>query len=403
MDYFYFFKDNKRFITFGIMLTFFSSFGQTFLISLYVPDLISMLGLTNAMFGGLYAAATILGALSLFYFGRFIDTVPLRRFSVMTAIILLASCLVIAFSGSFVSVLLGLFGLRFAGQGLLGHIALTSMSKYYEENRGKALSLSVLGFSIGEAVFPVTIGFVIGLYDWRAALIFSAVLIGIVLIPFIYWLLYRVPEKVETEKEDHRHAFRQRDLMADRRFYIIALNSIILPFMLTGLLFYQLILAEQKGWTLEWMAICFIGFAVVRTIGSIAAGLLVDRFSGIQLFPLYLIPFIIGVMLLTFLSHPYIAFVYLSLAGFSMGLSASVKGAVLAEVYGTRYIGYIRGIFTSIGVLSTAISPVVIGWMLDAGWGFATISLLSAVGTAGVVWFSFHLKADKEIILVSSQ
>ncbi len=39
------------------------------------------------------------------------------------------------------------------------------MSRYYEENRGKALSLSLLGYSIGEAVFPVTIGFVIGLYD----------------------------------------------------------------------------------------------------------------------------------------------------------------------------------------------------------------------------------------------
>jgi len=404
MDYILFFKDNKRFITFGIMMTFFSSFGQTFLISLYVPNLIAMLGLSNAMFGGLYAGATIFGALSLMYFGRMIDTVSLRKFSVVTAVILLVSCLVIAFSGNLAGVAIGLFGLRFAGQGLLGHIALTSMSRYYEENRGKALSLSVLGFSIGEAIFPVTIGFVIGLYDWRTALIFSAVLIGIILIPLIYWLLSKVPDKIENKNDEQdTQKFSYIEILSKRRFYIITINTIMLPFMLTGLLFYQLILAEQKGWTLEWMATCFIGFAVARTLGSIAVGPLVDRFSGVQLFPLYLIPFVAGVSLLVFFSHPYIAMIYLSLAGFAMGLSQSIKGAVLAEVYGTRYIGTIRSMYTAIGVLSTALSPVLIGWMLDAGWRFASISLIAALIVTGVIMLSFLLKTEKDYVIIPSQ
>ncbi len=404
MDYILFFKDNKRFITFGIMMTFFSSFGQTFLISLYVPNLIAMLGLTNAAFGGLYAGATILGAVSLMYFGRLIDTVSLRKFSVITAVILLMSCLVIAFSGSIAGVVIGLFGLRFAGQGLLGHIALTSMSRHYEENRGKALSLSVLGFSIGEAIFPVTIGFVIGLYDWRAALIFSAILIGIILIPLIYWLLSKVPDTTDNnEDKREKHNFSYVQLLSDKRFYIIALNGTMLPFMLTGLLFYQIILAEQKGWAIEWMATCFIGFAVARTLGSIVSGPLVDRYSGVQLFPLYLIPFVIGVSLLAFFSHPYIALFYLSLAGFAMGLSQSVKGAVLAEMYGTRYIGTIRSLFTALGVLSTAVSPVIIGWMLDAGWNFTSISLIAAMIVTGVIMLSFLLKTEKDYIIIPSQ
>jgi len=403
MDYILFFKDNKRFITFGIMLTFFSSFGQTFIISLYVPELISMLGLTNSLFGGMYAAATILSAAALLYIGRLIDTVSLRSYSIVTALLLLLSCLLIAFSTSIAGILLGLFGLRLAGQGLLGHIALTSMSRVYEENRGKALSLSVLGFSFGEAVFPVTIGFVIGLYDWRMGLLFSAILIGFILIPLIYWLLRHTPEQADGSNNTKENSVRYSELLADRNFYIIAVNSIMLPFMLTGLLFYQLILAEQKGWTLEWMATCFIGFAVFRTAGSILSGPLIDRFSGIQLFPLYLIPFVLGVLALVFFSHPYIALIYLSLAGFAMGLSASIKSAVLAEMYGTRYIGTIRSIFTAIGVFSTAVSPVLFGWILDTGGSFVLIASISACIVACVIVVSYQLNTEKRIIAIPSQ
>ncbi len=86
-----------------------------------------------------------------------------------------------------------------------------------------------------------------------------------------------------------------------------------------------------------------------------------------------------------------------------MGVGGSVKGAVLAEVYGTRYIGTIRSMFTSIGVLSTALSPIIIGWMLDAGYNFTTISLLCAFVVTGVVAISYQLNINKGVALVFSQ
>jgi MFS family permease len=396
MEYYRFFKDNKHFISFGIILTFFSSFGQTFLISLYVPDLLAMLGLTNASFGGLYSGATITGALMLIYAGRLIDRIPLRTYSVATAVALLLSCIVLAIGGSAWSVALGLFGLRFAGQGMMAHIVMTSMSRYYEEHRGKALSLSLLGFSLGEAVFPVSIGFILGLYGWRTSLYFSAALIVFMLIPMIYWLLRYQPDGDEDRDEHSGIKMSYRELIADRRFFIISVNGTLLPFMLTGLMFYQLILAAQKGWSIEWIATCFVGFAAARTVGSLLSGPLVDRFSAQRLFPLYLIPFVLGVLALAFFSHPYTAMLYLSLAGFAMGLSASIKSAVIAEIYGTRYIGSIRSVFGAMTVVSTAVSPILIGWLLDIGWDFSLISLISAAAASAVVWLSFFLKSNED-------
>ena len=48
-----------------------------------------------------------------------------------------------------------IFGLRFFGQGMLIHIPAVAIGKWYGKNKGKALSLSIMGFSIGEAIFPV--------------------------------------------------------------------------------------------------------------------------------------------------------------------------------------------------------------------------------------------------------
>jgi len=50
-----------------------------------------------------------------------------------------------------------LLGIRFAGQGLMSHISQTVMGRYFEDDRGKALSLAALGYPVGEMIFPIII------------------------------------------------------------------------------------------------------------------------------------------------------------------------------------------------------------------------------------------------------
>lgn len=85
MVYFRFFLTHPRILSFGLLLTLFSSFGQTFLVSIFVPHLLEEFSLNTAQFGSLYAAATLTSAAGLPFLGRLIDRVPLRRFSVASA------------------------------------------------------------------------------------------------------------------------------------------------------------------------------------------------------------------------------------------------------------------------------------------------------------------------------
>ncbi|MFA5068715.1 MAG: MFS transporter [Candidatus Omnitrophota bacterium] len=168
MTYIKLFLDNKRIISFGFLLTLFSSAGQTFFLSLYVNSILADFCLTNASFGLLYSSATILSAAALAFAGRFIDYYNLRTYALISSGLLCLSCVATALSRNIVVLFIGLWGLRFAGQGLLSHISSTSMAKFFIDKRGKALSVSVLGYAFGEGILPVIIT---GLSYWRAGVL----------------------------------------------------------------------------------------------------------------------------------------------------------------------------------------------------------------------------------------
>ena len=50
---------NKKVLLFGIIFTFFSSFGQSFFLGLFNPSIRDELNITHGQFGTIYAIATI--------------------------------------------------------------------------------------------------------------------------------------------------------------------------------------------------------------------------------------------------------------------------------------------------------------------------------------------------------
>jgi predicted lysophospholipase L1 biosynthesis ABC-type transport system permease subunit len=61
-------------------------------------------------------------------------------------------------------------------------------------------------------------------------------------------------------------------------------------------------------------------------------------------------------------------------------LGSTTKSALLTELYGENVIGTVRSLFASIMVFSTAISPFLMGWMLDNNVAMETI-FLTAIST----------------------
>ena len=402
---------DPRFLGFGFVLAFFSSFGQTFFISLFGDEIRTTFDLSHGDFGLCYSLATLASGMTIIWLGRKIDSVDLRIFSTVACGGLVLACFGMAVVPAVALLGVVLFLLRLTGQGLLSHAAMTSMARYFDIGRGKAISVAGLGFPAGEAVLPIAAVVIMARIGWRETWLAIAAGLFVIGIPLILWLLRghearhcahldRVAVAEDSTNADDQFAGLGRqwtlgEVLRDPRFFVV-LPAIMAPaFIVTGLFFHQVYLVESKGWSLTWFAGCFAVFAATQFPAGLIAGTLVDRYGARRLLPLYLAPLTAGVAVLAMTAHWLAAPAFMALAGLTAGLSGPIVGSMWAEMYGVRHLGAIRAMVTAVLVFGTAGSPVTMGWLIDAGVSMDTIAWLccayAAAGTA-LAWLATRKK-----------
>ncbi len=379
MAYLRFFLTHPRILSFGVLLTLFSSFGQTFLISIFVPRLLETFELDTATFGVLYAAATLLSAASLPFFGRLMDRTSLMSFSLAVGAGLALACLLMALAPNVPALFLAILGLRLTGQGLLSLTASTTMARVFLEGRGKALSVSGLGYPLGEGLLPMVVVLLIHAVGWRLSWGLLGVGIALGLLPAMASLLRDVETAHQAEVARHRSRPAKIQFLRDRRFLLLLPGTLFIPCVLTALFLYQIPLAEHRGWSSQTMAAAFIGFAAARMIASLAVGPWIDRWGAVRLFPVLLTPVGLGLIILSLGTSPWVAFAYLALAGVSQGIASPTMTALWAELYGVESLGATKGTVSTLGIFATALGPILLGSLLKAGISFSVLISWSAV------------------------
>ena len=385
MSYLQFVLRNRRFLAFGVLMTMASSFGQTYFVSLFGADIRAEFGLGHGSFGLIYSVATVVSAACLIWVGRLIDDMPLRRYAVLVCMGLIAATFFLAFAETVIFLFLALFALRLTGQGLMTHTAITGMVRGFSAARGKAISIANLGMPFAEGTFPIMAVAITATLGWRQSWIMFGIALSVLLVPTVMWLLKghdrTVPSKIVADHptEPAERRWTRSDVLHDPRFYLV-LPAVLAPsFIITGMFFHQVHLAGSKGWSLALLATAFIGFSISHSLTGIATGPVIDRFGATRLMPFVLLPMGCGLLLLSLSDHPAIAFGYMIAAGISAGVASTAVAAMWAEVYGLAHLGAIRALVTSLGVLSSALSPVLFGWMIDRGTSMDSLALMNLV------------------------
>ena len=151
-----FFLFDPKLLLYGFTITFFSSYGQTFFISIFNKEIRSFYNLSDGEFGLIYALATITSSFILIWFAKLIDKIDLRIYSIIICLGLTLACLGMFYLMDYIFFLfLIILSLRFFGQGAMGHAGDTTMSRYFDVNRGKALSVGNLGVMFGFMILDV--------------------------------------------------------------------------------------------------------------------------------------------------------------------------------------------------------------------------------------------------------
>ena len=391
---------NFKVILFGFIFTFFSSFGQSFFLGLFNPSIRSDLNISHGQFGTIYASATICSSLILVWAGKKIDEYKLFNYSFFVIILLFLSTLFFSFINNIILLGVGVFLMRFSGQGLMSHTSSTSISRYFDRTRGKSLSISLLGLSTAEFLLPVLVIFSLTFFSWRIVWQSMAFLIIFILPLVIMSTIRKVnfDSREENPKENLKKiikSWKRNEVLKDYRFYIISLNMLAMPWIFTGIAVYQSFIADSKLWDIYTIPKAFMVYSVASIITLTLSGPLVDKFSSRKLITFMNIPLLISMVVLFSMNNTYSAYLFLGLVGVSNGLSNVLGSSTWAEIYGVKYIGSIKALTTAFMVFSTAFGTAFFGILIDKGVSIEGISMFA--GTYIVISLSFLLIFRKSL------
>ncbi len=392
-------------IIFGFIFTFFSSFGQSFFLGLFNSSIRDALSITHGQFGSIYASATLLSSIVLVWIGKKIDDVNILKFASYVIIFLSISCFIFSKISSVIFLFVGIFLMRLSGQGLSSHTATTTISRFFEKNRGRALSTGWLGLSLAEFILPVLIVFLLTFIHWRDIWVSISILVIIVLPIATYFLVKDI--KLDTREESKKDIvykeikqWKRIEVLKDYRFYIICMTMLAMPWIATGAWVFQSYMTSSKDWGPYVIAQSFMVYSVLSVITLFISGFLIDKFSSRKLLIYMNIPLFFATVILFYFDAEISSFFFFGLIGITNGLANVLGSSTWAEIYGVKYIGSIKALTTALMVFATAFGTALFGILIDINFSIEQIAIVSGgyILTSIILLYSVRSKLNPEYI-----
>lgn len=377
-----FFLNDPKMLIYGFMIIFFGSYGQTFFIALFNDDIKNYYSLTDGQFGLIYALSTTLSSLLLINVAKLIDFIDLRIYSIIITTGLIITCIsiyILPFNIFYLVIII--LSLRFFGQGAMTHAGITSLTRYFGKDRGKAISFGNLGGMLGVMFLPIIVVYFKNFFSFREIWLFSSISL-VIFLPILYIILNNQKQRQKKFKESIQGSFKKWktiDVIKNKKFLTYLPITTFFSFIGTGLMFHQIFIFSQKGWTIDMLGVGFIFLGGFSILGLIIGGPLIDMLHPQKAILYLLLPIFLAILILLAFDSFIFLLIYMSLYGFNLGISSPFTGSLWAEIFGLESLGTVKALFHALVVFASALSPVVFGYVIDWGYGLGMISLISLV------------------------
>lgn len=405
--YLRFIRENLPFLATGALLSFLSSFGQTFFISIFGGEIREAYGLSNGDWGLIYMVGTGASALLMVFAGGLADRFRVRSLGIGVVLLLASACLFMAFNAALALLPFVIFALRFTGQGMTTHVATVAMARWFIATRGRALAVAAFGFMLGEATLPLTMVWLKSFIDWRTLWVcFAGFCVVACFVLYRLLRLERTPQSMASATQStgmYDKHWTRADALRHPLFWTMVPAVMSFSGFGTAFWFHQVHFAEIKGWSHLALVSVFPLGTLALSLSTIGYGWAIDRFGATRLLPIYLIPLVIAFILHWYapsLGWTALAVVLMGIAG---GGQSTLLNACWAEFYGTRHIGAIKSAAAALMVLGSAIGPGLSGWLIDVGVGFEAQQLgYAAVFAFAALILIIPTRKAREALAVSS-
>ncbi len=377
-----FLRENIPWLSAGVLLTFLSSFGQTFFISIFAGEIRTEFGLSHGEWGGIYTLGTTASAILMVWSGALTDRFRARALGAIVLIFLTLACFFMAANHAVWLLPFVIFSLRFTGQGMTSHIAMVAMSRWFIATRGKALSVATLGFAVGESTLPLVFVALMLIYDWRSLWMLAGI-VALLGIPLLLLLL-------RQERTPHMMASLDQALGMQAQHWTRnqTLRHFLFWFMVPALLgpgafntaffFHQVHFAEVKAMTHVELVAMFPFYTAVSIGAMVLSGWALDKLGTARLIPYFQVPMVAAFFIFAFANSNLTMLLGFFFLGLTTGANSTLPNAFWAEFYGTRNLGSIKAMAAAVMVFGSAIGPGITGLGIDLGLGIEAQYLIIA-------------------------
>lgn len=340
--------------------------GQSFLIAVFVDDMLAATGLSRTVFSGLYAAGTVVSAVSMLVLGRVIDRHGLRAAWVAVAAALALACGLASVAAGAVVAFLALATLRTFGQGSFPLLGTLLVARSFERRRGQAMAVANLGVTGASVLLPPAVAALIVAVGWRHAYQILGLVLLIVVLPLAA-LVKEGPARgtpaasadaPRSQPSATRAVFGNRLTVPSRPAALMLLVLTAPPLVGTALTFHAVSILGEKQLSLLEAGFALSTLGISAAAGTVAAGLLADRLGTRTLLTMLSLTTLAAPMTLL-VPHTGAAYAAFGILGLAMGGVGVVNGTVWARTYGTAQLGKIQGTAQSSMITAAAAAPLV--------------------------------------------
>lgn len=366
----------------------FSVPGQTMGMAVFTDPFIERFGLSRTQLSMAYLFGTVASSLFLTRAGRWFDRfggrvmIALASFALGVMILFISQ--VDRLSGmlggylpvTFGLILIGYFGVRFFGQGVLTSCSRNVLLLWFVKRRGLVSGVRGVFVSLGFSLAPLALAFLIEFFGWRGALWFLAFIVGVVFAGAALVFVRDNPAACGLVadgdggvKEGSPSGESVSQTLATARrspiFWIYSVSLAMHALFGTALTFHVVSIFEAAGRGRDEAFGYFFPAAIFATTVNLLASWLVDWYPLKPFLIVMLMSIIMGAVGLLNLQEPWGFWVLAAGFGSGGGLWGVTSNLAFIRFFGPLHVGEISGLNTSITVFASAVGPAAFSLGLD--------------------------------------
>jgi len=385
--------------------------GQTMGMAVFTDQFIEAFSLSRTQLSVAYFLGTVGSALFLTRAGRVYDRVGARTMvvasSALLALMLLFICTIewlatglSALTGvglawiSFPLIMLGYFGVRFAGQGVLTSASRNALMPWFQRRLGLVSGARGVFVSLGFSLAPLPLAMLISGFGWTGALlVLTLMLAGFGVLALV--LLRDSPQScgvaVDGDKlsdVDPSGDTTEPDLpsatLAEARrspvFWIYALGMSVWALFGTAVTYHIVSIFAEAGRDSTAAFAYFFPNSVVATCVNLSASWLADRSPLKPFLVAMIVAFVCGTWGLINLEQDWGYWLMVVGFGSGGGLWGMLSNLAFVRHFGLLHLGEISGLNTSVTVFASAIGPVLFSVGKDLSGSYAAPAMVCVGG-----------------------